>query len=221
MSTALNVTSDPSTMPVSRAEAITYARGNTGIEDALFDRLIAVATEQVELITEHRLITHTTEQFYDCWPRSSYTSTIMDYNRLYLRYPPISAVNSIKYYDEDGNLQTLAASNYWVVNNSKHEGFVQFKPGSDLPTLENGRPQSVVINYDNGYGAAASSVPETFREAILLFVNDLYYARRNNLEEVKLTENATAMQVLGSLAVHTPDAVSMSQFVNVSGGYVY
>jgi uncharacterized phiE125 gp8 family phage protein len=226
MSTALKIVTNPSTEPVSRAEAIAYCRGNNGIEDALFDRLISVATEQVELITEHRLITHTSEQYFDCFPEygsngAGYGGATDGNRRFYLRYPPVSVVNSLKYYDEDGNLQTWAATNYWTVNNSKHECFIQLKPSASIPTLENGRPQSVIINYDNGYGTTSASVPETFRQAIMMFVNDLYYARRNNLEDVSLTENATAMQILGSLAINTPDVISMAQFTNVSGGYTY
>ena len=221
MSTALNIVTPASIDPVTKAEAITYCRGNTGIEDSLFDRLISVATEQVQKITEHQLINQTSEQFYDDWPCYDVYSTTHDARRFYLRYPPVSAVNSVKYYDEDGNLQTWASSNYWVINNSDHEAFVEIKPSSTIPTLENGRPQSIVINYTNGYGAATTDVPETFRQAIMMFVNDLYYARRNHLEDVRLEENKTAMQILGSMAKNTPDVIQISQFTNPSGGYVY
>lgn len=221
MSTALKIITDPSTEPVTLAEAIAYCRGNTGIEDSLFNSLISVAVEQVELITEHRLITHTTEQYFDCWPNSELFTAVSDSRRLYLRFPPLVTINSVKYYDEDGSLQTLASSNYWTMNNSKHQAFVQFKPSASLPSLENGRPQSIIVNYDNGYGATAATVPETFKQAIKMFINDLYYARRMNMENVDLTENATAMQILGSLAVNTPEVISIAQFTQPSGGYVY
>lgn len=210
MSTAMKIITDPSLEPVTLAEAVDYARGNIGIEDDIFNALITCATEQVESITEHRFITHTTEQYYDHWQTT--------FN---LRFPPLVTVNSVKYYDEDGSLQTFAAAtNYWTVNNSKHQGSVELMPGATIPTLENGRPQSIVINYDNGYGATAASTPETFKTVIKMFVADMYYARRMNLEDVNLTENKTAMQLLGSYAVSTVDAVSLAQFTGLSGGFV-
>lgn len=211
-STANKITVEPSIEPVTLAEAVKYCRGNIGIEDDIFNALIAVATEQVESITEHRMIIHTSEQYFDGWPRN---------NEFCLRFPPLDTVNSLKYYDEDGTLQTWAASNYWVINNSKHEGFLRIKPGSTIPTLENGRPQAIVVNYDNGYGATAASTPETFKTVIKMFVNDLYYARRMHLEDVSLSENPTAMQLLGNMAVNTPDVITIANITQLSGGYVY
>ncbi len=130
-------------------------------------------------------------------------------------------VNSVRYYDEEGNLQTYDASNYWVVNNSEHDGFIQLKPGATFPILEPDRPQSIIINYDNGYGTTQADVPETFKTCIKMFVNDLYYARRNNLENVSLTDNPTAMQILGSYAVNEPEVLSIAGITQLSGGYVY
>lgn len=211
MSTAIKVATNPSTEPVSLAETIKYARGNVGLEDDVFDDLIKCATEQVELITQHRLITHTTEQWFNCFP---------DSRRFDLMYPPLVTINSLKYYDEDGTQQTWAASNYWTQNNSNHQSWLEVKPTSTIPNLENGRPQAIVINYDNGYGTAATDVPETYRQVIKMFVNDLYYARRMNMEQVQLTENKTAMQLLGSLAVQDVDVITIANITTVSGGAV-
>ena len=212
MPIATAVITEASIEPVTLAEAILWSKGNIGFEDSLFDALISTATNQVESIIQHRLITHTSEMYYDSWPRDRCFS---------LWFPPTVTVNSLKYYDVDGTLQTWASSNYWVINNSKHNGYIKIKPSASVPTLENGRPQAIVINYDNGYGAAASSVPEDFKTAIKMFVTDLYDARKMHLADVKLTENPTAMQVLGCFAIAEVESVSLAQFTNVSGGYVY
>lgn len=213
-STATKIITRPTdpAYPVSREDVIKYARGNLLIEDDIFDSLIAVATEQVSLITNHQFLTHTTEQYYSCWPRSWEFS---------VRFTPLITVNSVRYYDNEGNLQTYDASNYWVVNNSEHDGFIQLKPGATFPVLEQDRPQSIIINYDNGYGTSPDDVRDTFKTCIKMFVNDLYYARRNNLENVSLTDNPIAMQILGSYAVNEPEVISISGITQVSGGYVY
>ena len=48
MSTAMKIITDPSLEPVTLAEAVAYARGNIGIEDDLFDDLIACAEWLIE-----------------------------------------------------------------------------------------------------------------------------------------------------------------------------
>lgn len=213
MSTAIKIITPPSDpdYPVSLSEAILHGKLNPGIEDDLINAFIRTATEQVESITEHRLLIYESEQYFDFFPRN---------RRIDLLFPPLVTVNSIKFFDEDGVVQVFAADNYWVINNSKHQGYIMIKPGVGVPALEHGRPQSIIVNFDNGYGTASADVPQTFKDAIKMFVNDLYYARRNNLENVSLTDNPTAMQVLGNLVTGTVDFVSISQFTQLSGGQV-
>lgn len=90
------------------------------------------------------------------WPRGGWV----------LRHPPVTAVDSIAYYDGDNVLQTLDAANYHV--NITAEGFahVEYASGATLPSVYD-RPASVVVTYSTGY-ATADDAPETAKAAILL-----------------------------------------------------
>lgn len=212
VSKAIKVTTEPVLKPVELAETIKYARGNTGIEDDVFDNLIAVSTSQVQTITEQQLITATTEEYFQDFPWGD--------RRFFLMMPPVQSITSIKYFDTDGVQQTWASSNYTLINNSNIQGYVQLTQDAVIPSLQVDRDQAITIEYLNGYGLNPSDVPEDFRTAIKLFVNDLYYARQYKMQEVSFSDNIVAMQVLQSRIRHTPDVISIAQLTQISGAYV-
>ena len=114
----LTLKTAPTDEPVSLEEAILYARWETGTdEDTLFNTLISMGREQVEGITEHQLNTATWIQYFDGWPSS---------RCIFLDKPPLQSVTAINYIDDEGNSQTVTATDYIVNTESEHRGIIQF-----------------------------------------------------------------------------------------------
>ncbi len=98
----------PTDYPVTRTEALLFLKQNAGTpDDSLVDDLIAMATQEVELITEHQLQTATSIQYFDGFSRDGF---------LKLKRPPVNSITSVKYLDTDGTEQTIASSNYRLIN---------------------------------------------------------------------------------------------------------
>lgn len=77
----------------------------------------------------------------------------------------LQSVSSVKYYDTDGTLQTLAADQYLVdtVNSRLYPAY-----GVTWPSTRD-RANAVVIEFISGYGLAVS-VPHDIKEAIMFIV---------------------------------------------------
>ncbi len=148
-----NQTSAPSIEPVTRTEAKAQCRYTDTDEDVYFDNLIEMARETVENITGQQLITATWELRLDEFP-----------DVIELPYPPLQSVTSIKYYDTSDALQTLSASDYRT-DIYTVPGRIEPAYGETWPTV---RPQNatITVTYVAGYGATASTVPQTLRLAI-------------------------------------------------------
>jgi uncharacterized phiE125 gp8 family phage protein len=200
----------PSEEPVTLEEAILYARYEIGTEaDATFQSLIKLAREQTEAITEHQLNTATFIQYFDGWKDS--------WNRCFLLdKPPLQTVTAVKYIDTDGTEQTVDPNNYIVHNQNQHRGIIQFKNEYTFPELREEQYNSVNIEFVCGYEdypvppLTARGVPETLRDAMLLFINDTWSHREYQLDG-KITgsiqNNKIAMQILGSYRVLSPTGI--------------
>lgn len=154
----------PSVEPVTVAEIQTHTIV-TG-EDAYLGTLITTARRLVERYLNRALITQQWKVFYDKWV-----------NQLKIPFPPLVSVQTVKYYDGAGALQTLAESTYYWTVNTEDPGSIVRKYDASYPDLQDGRPDSIEIAFTAGYGAAASAVPEEIRHAIKVWVTDLYEHR--------------------------------------------
>lgn len=77
---------------------------------------------------------------------------------------PVSAINSVKYYDEEGNLQTVDSANYRL-QSFRQPCYLEFDSEFDYPDLHE-REYPVVVNFNAGW-TSASSVPATVKLGIL------------------------------------------------------
>jgi len=78
----------------------------------------------------------------------------------------------VKYYDTDNTLTTLSSTVYDVLGPSEAPAFLQPAEGESWPTTYQ-RPDSVVIRFDAGFGAA-SAVPDVLKEAVLMKTEQLF-----------------------------------------------
>src|SRR6056297_429408 len=115
-----------------------------------------------------------------------------DSDRIYLPYPPLISVTSVKYQDSDGNEQTVDPSTYEVITGAE-PGYVAILDGEDWPTDEDDISMPVWIEYKAGYPSVTVgetttiTVPEGIRFYIMLLVAEMY--RQRELSTMIATKN--------------------------------
>lgn len=186
MPLTLRRTADPAAEPILWAEAMLYLRLDSEDEKTTVEAFITAAREAVEEQTQLQLITATWELCLDAFPS--------DLCPIELPRPPLASISSIAYIDENGDSQTLAASDY--------QADLKSRPGRLVPAVDEVWPDTqadklnaVTITYTAGYGAAGTAVPRPLRQAMLLLVSHWF-------------ENREAV-ISGTIASELPLAVKM------------
>lgn len=173
------ITVQPTTEPITTAEAKAHLRVDFADEDTYIDTLIASARKYCEQYTNRVFITQTWRQNEDCFK-----------SPIRLKVNPVISLTSLKYYDTNEAQQTLtdSSANFqkdFLSDGAKiYEGLTNAFPsiGSTINPIE--------IITVCGYGAA-SDVPEDIKHAIKLMVSHLY----ENREGVNVVIGGLAMQI--------------------------
>lgn len=148
--------SDPATEPLSLAEVRTFLRIDGADEDSLLDELIATSRMLAEEVTGKSMITQSWKIAYDdCAPAE-----------VMLPYGPVQSITSVKSIDEDGNETVVAATSYHL-NAAKDTLVFESVPSGH-------RVEIVVVT---GFGNAATDVPSSIRQGMLVHVANLYEHR--------------------------------------------
>lgn len=156
----------PATTAVALADAQRQVRSSSNEDNAVLEDAIAAATEHVEADTWRRFITQGWRQTFDAWPADA----------LRLRFPPLISVESVKYIDPDGALQTLDPSVY-VVRTMETPGEIRLKRGKSWPSIAD-EPDAVRVEFTCGYGDV-TAVPPAARRAILMLVGTMFAHRES------------------------------------------
>ena len=200
----------PTVEPVTVAQAKQHARVDITDDDALFGTLITAARIHAEKQTGRALLEQTwrmsLDRFpgYQPWNLGSPFSPVVgrqfsteyvcgQYMQppLLLPNPPLIGIVDLKYYDIQGNLQTLDPSAYVV--GQDHEPAAIFPvPFTWWPATMWGRPDAVQVTYTAGYGTTPDKVPATITLAILGLVAHWY----ENRESVALTNSTNAVTTI-------------------------
>jgi uncharacterized phiE125 gp8 family phage protein len=162
-----NLVTDSTVEPVSVSEVKNHLRVTDNSEDALLAGLITSARKIVEQFTRRTLVNQTWRLYLDQFP---YRSTIE------LPFPPLASVTHIKYYDQDGALQTLPTSEYQTDNRST-PGLIVLTENGAWPLTEGDKVNAVEIEFIAGYGATAAAVPSPIRLAITHLVSHWFENR--------------------------------------------
>lgn len=158
--------------PVSLVDAKAHLRVDTSDEDLVIQALVAAARERVESITNRAIIATTYRLELACWPASEVIT---------LPRPPLVSVDSVKYIDAVGALQTLDAAAYQVVTPTgprAERATVRPAYGLSWPSHRD-QPNAVQVTFTAGYG---SSCPAVVKAAILLLVTHLYEHRGDSAD---------------------------------------
>lgn len=99
-----------------------------------------------------------------------------DDGKIRLRFPDVSAVVSVAYYDADGAEHVVDAATYLLMEDVV-SSYLMVKSGS-WPSGTATRNDAVTIIFEAGFGAR-EDVPRPIRQAILLMVADMYEYRES------------------------------------------
>jgi uncharacterized phiE125 gp8 family phage protein len=149
--------------------------------DADIAACITAARLDAEFRLQRTLITSTWRHTLDAFP-----SLCSDYKDGAIRLPMgrTIAVTSVKYVDDNGTLQTLAADQY-LVDASGDVARITPAYGLSWPSTRV-QPGAVQVNYTAGYGSTAATVPAPIVSWIKLAMSDLYGQRGRSAERPML-----------------------------------
>lgn len=194
MNTVYKVITAPTSEPVTLADAKAQCRVDDEFtdDDDYLTTAIITARDVVERQTGRFLIDQEVEVYLEKFPSDS--------RRIEIPKPPLSAVNSLKYYDTSDSLITLSSSSYRVSLVSE-PGFIELKDDNYWPDTES-RFDAVIVNYQAGY-ANAAAVPKTIRHAILMMIADLYSRRDATTEMRPYLQRAAELLLNSSRVFHS------------------
>jgi uncharacterized phiE125 gp8 family phage protein len=166
------------TQPATEVVATDVMKNNLKLDgitadDSLVATLLIAARQRCEEYCNIKFIDTVIEQVWDEFPRGAKFQ-----NCLNLTIGNASAVESFKYYDEAGEIQTWSASNYILDTYSK-SGRICTAANVDYPTIDTDRINAIVVRYTSGFGSSASTVPDAIKHAIMLQASYLYSNRED------------------------------------------
>lgn len=189
----LNRTSAPAETPITLTEAKSQLRVTHTDEDTLISAMIDAVAEHLDGRRGYlgrAIVTQSWEYRVDIFPESGVIE---------LPLPPLQSVESVKYIDDAGDEQTLAADQY-VVDTATYYGQVRRAYDVDWPVTRD-ENYAVRVAFTAGFGAA-SAVPQPVKTAALMLVRHWYEHRSTAVENVISEMPLGAAYLLG--AYRTP-----------------
>ncbi|MBX3629317.1 MAG: hypothetical protein KF908_05260 [Nitrosomonas sp.] len=190
------IVTPPAIEPVSIDEVIYHARIDNYNQDGydesvLLNGLIRAAREQAEHKLGRYLITQTVDAYFDAFPVCGKLITL----------PPVQSITNIKYIDTDGILQTVDALHYYLDRSGKTSR-IGCAYGYSWPSSRN-QSGAVIVRFVGGYGDAATDVPASIKNWMLLRIKTLYDKRDAILivggtTDDRITDNTFADGLLDS-----------------------
>ena len=186
---SLKVITGPSTEPIALADAKAHLRVDGTDEDSYITSLIVAAREGAEHLTGRALMPQTLELALD---------EFCDIVKLPM--PPLVSITSVKYLDEAGVLQTLAAEDYLLDDYSEP---ARIKPayGTAWPVTRK-QPNAVLIRYEAGY-ENASAVPQQIKNWMLIQIGTMYANRESVVTGVSVASVPEVDRLLDKTRLRT------------------
>lgn len=175
----------PAVEPLSVRDAADWARIDTTDDDATLTLLIKRARQYAEGVTGQLFINATWKNYWDQFPAG---------DALLLTWSPLSSVTSVKYVDDDGATQTLAADQYTedVITDPPRIVAAYNVSWPSTRAVIN----AVTVEFVAGYGAAASNVPDNYILAIKMLVAQWYEIRSSVIVDGRIADVPFAVMAL-------------------------
>lgn len=174
---SLTISVEPADEPVSLGELKDHLRIDGGADDSALTIYGKAARIGAERYQNRQHITATWIYNLESFPLSE----------IVIPRPPLQSITSIQYVDTAGSTQTWASANYQVDIKSI-PGRVKPVATSSFPTIQSDVYNAVTVTFKAGYGDAASSVPDSTRDAIMMWAAKLYEFREDIVAGVTITE---------------------------------
>ena len=146
-------------------------------EDDMLNELITAGRLAVEHDTNRRLVTQTWDYYPQSWP---------DGDRIKIPYGNLQNAEGmapvVTYKDSDGTETTMTVTtDYLVLTNGDQCGFIVLPESGTWPSVTLYPSNPIKIRFTCGYGAAASDVPVTAKQAIKRWCANNYMNRGDNV----------------------------------------
>ncbi len=182
----LVLTTGPTVEPVTTAEMKLHSRIDTDADDAKIAMFITAAREYVESITGRQLINATYTMKLNMFPIGEFME---------LPKAPLGSVTSVQYLDTANTTQTFSSSNYTIDNSIDSYGRIIVDRDVGWPSTYD-TLNAVTVVYVAGYGATSASVPERYKQLIMLIAADWYENREGNIIGTSAIQLPTAVKSL-------------------------
>lgn len=184
---AIEVLTPPAEPAVSLTELKTQCYVEFDDDNTYLQSLIARATSWVQWRVDKQLVTATLCQYWDDYPERG-----GPYGAIRLNRGPVQSVSSVKHYDTEDVLRTVASTDYWAKLKGNEPALV---PKTAWPAIYCGRPEAIQATFVAGYGGAAD-VPEQLKHAVLLLAATWYELRVNLLVNMYAKEIPNGVEAL-------------------------
>lgn len=146
-------------------EAKAHLRVDIDDEDTLIEGFIKAAVETCERVARRAFLTQTLRMTLDQW---------FPEHTKRLKRPPFQSVSAVRLIDWDGAAHVVDADGYWF---DTATGAIRQNTEVDWPDVRVRPVAGIEIDYVAGYGEAADSVPQMYKQAALLLVGHWYENR--------------------------------------------
>lgn len=213
----------PTDEVVTLAEAKTQLRVSGSTDDVLIEALIQSAVDQIDPAgggwLGRALRAQTWElrgPAFPCWYDGCGYSR--NFHKAYwaeLPYPPLIAVDSVKYLDGDGVDTTLVEGvGYRVFQGGISQAYIAPIYNETWPSSVRCDPESVRIRFTAGYeiGSAGDEMPSPIKQAVIMMVKSLFDVHTQNLllSEVTIEGVSTRRYIVSENAAKLMKSVSES-----------
>ena len=173
-----------------------YLKVDTTSDDTILQGLIKAATLLAERYTRREFLTKTFTMYLDFFPYSKQTGNLVETNfndeTILVKRSKLQTINSIKYYQNEV-LETMTTSLYSFTKDNDYSR-IYLKSGT-WADIDN-RKQAVEIDFDAGYGATNTSIPQSLKDALKIIIAYMYSNRGDCILDNSLLMLSGAMPIL-------------------------
>lgn len=176
------VTNTSTVVPATLYERVKdHLRVSNDTEGGTILTYIDIAIDDAENWTGRTLFTKTLTYYLSDFPSSG---------EIELPTSPVASVQTVKYYDTDGNLQTFSSASYRVNTKDGSRPTITLNDTADWPDVDDDNDEAVEIAFTAGYGDDINDAPAALVGGLILYAGHIYDNRNaqsaEDLDKVRM-----------------------------------